>query len=102
MVGEDNPGVRLAVALTQWHKKEAKVVQPVGCLAGQLLHEETEDNAQVALVACHHYLHWGRHVGVTVTAAKEREKETVRDTQWLKGQRTCPAEPADPGSETHC
>lgn len=83
MVEEDNPRARLVIALTQWHKQEAKVIEPFRCLAGQLLHEETENNAQIALVPCHHQLHWGRHVGVTVTAAKGRAKETMRDAQWL-------------------
>lgn len=69
-MGEDSPGAGLLLALTQWYKQEAKVVEPVGCLAGQLLHKETEDNTQVALVPCHHHLHWRRHMGVTVTAAK--------------------------------
>lgn len=68
--GGERTALGLLVALTQWYKQEAKVVEPVGGLAGQLLHKETEDNTQVALVPCHHHLHWGRHMGVTVTAAK--------------------------------
>lgn len=77
-----SPVARPVAALTQWHKQETKVVEPVGRLAGQLLHKEPEDNAQVALVPCHNYLHWGGHVGVTVTAAKGRRKETVMDSCW--------------------
>lgn len=73
-MAEDSPGAGLLMALTQWYKQEAKVVEPVRCLAGQLLHKETENNTQVALVPRHHHLHRGRHMGVTVTAAKGRGK----------------------------
>lgn len=100
---------RLAVALTQWHKQETKVVEPVGCLAGQLLHEEPEDHAQVALVPCHDHLHRGRHVGVTVTAARGRDgdrdgplvAQRVARGHALPGQpspaRCCHSVPVSPG-----
>lgn len=82
----------LAVALTQWHQQEPQVVEPVGGLAGQLLHEEAEDHAQVALVPCHNHLHRGRHVGVAVTAAGGTE----RPPWTLGGSAGGPARPAKP------
>lgn len=78
---EGIPVASPVAALTQWHQQETKVVEPVRRLAGQLFHEEPKDNTQVALVPCHNYLHWGGHVGVTVTAAKRRRKETVTDSR---------------------
>lgn len=56
-------------ARTDGDHQEADVAEPVGGLVGQLLHEEPQDGAEVALVAGHRHLYRGRHLSVAVTAA---------------------------------
>lgn len=58
--------------LTQRHHQEAHVVEPVGCLVGELSDEELQDGSEVTLAAHRRHLHWSGHGRVTVTA-KRRE-----------------------------
>lgn len=57
---------------TNREDEKADVVQPIRCLAGQLLYKAAEDGAEVALISTHRHLHSGRRLGVTVTARKHR------------------------------
>lgn len=55
-------------SLTQRYDQEAHVAQPVGCLVGELLHEEPQHCAEVVLGTRHCDLHWRRRLGVAVAA----------------------------------
>lgn len=76
--------------LTQWHHEKTEVVEPVWGLASQLFHKKAQDDAQVALVPCHGHFHWGRHVGIAVTAAGRREvpRGSQQSSTWAAKART--------------
>lgn len=59
---------------TDGEDEEADVVQPIGRLAGELLHKAAEDGAEVALISTHRHLHRGRRLRVTVTAARHSDQ----------------------------
>lgn len=68
---------------TNREDQKANVVQPIRCLAGQLLYEAAEDSAEVALVSTHRHLYCGRGLGVTVAAGKHVHIIHIKEPEVL-------------------
>lgn len=59
---------QLSTALTERDDEKADVAQPIGRLIGQLIHEESQNSAEVTLIARHGHLNGGRSLSITITA----------------------------------